>query len=168
MVANLILLLNAGHEATVHSIGNGAKALMEHGSAHHFTTPDKIEGTVAEILRFDPPLHLFTRYVYEDIEIFGVPFKRGDEIACLLGAANRDPDNWAAPARFDPSRPIQGHHAFGAGIHFCVGAPLARLELQIALRVLFECCPNLRLVEAPQYANLYHFHGLSSLMVALS
>lgn len=165
LITTCILLLNAGHEATVHTIGNGVKALLEAGSPREALTTDNIAGTVEEILRFDPPLHLFTRHVYEDLELFGHRFRRGDMIGCLLGAANRDPAIWVEPARFDPFRPVQTNVSFGAGIHFCVGAPLARLELQIALPVLFERFPELRIAGQPAYADLYHFHGLLALPV---
>jgi cytochrome P450 len=166
LVTTCILLLNAGHEATVHTMGNGVKALLEHGTPPGALSPANIEGTVEEILRHDPPLHLFTRHVYEEVELFGHRFRRGDQVGCLLAAANRDPAVWADPARFDPARPVQTNLAFGAGLHFCVGAPLARLELQIALPVLFARRPGLRLAEAPAYANLYHFHGLARLRVS--
>ncbi len=159
LISTCILLLNAGHEATVHTIGNGVRALLHHGK------PDITPETVEEILRWDPPLHLFTRHVYEDIEIDGVPLQRGDQLGCLLAAANRDPKAFDDPHRFDPARPICANASFGAGIHFCVGAPLARLEMQIALRILFDRNPDLALAEEPQYANLYHFHGLERLMV---
>ena len=165
LITTCILLLNAGHEATVHTIGNGVKALLDHGTPRGALTPDRIEGTVEEILRFDPPLHLFTRFVYEEVEVFGHRFRRGDRVGCLLAAANRDPASWNDPARFDPFRPVQTNAAFGAGLHFCVGAPLARLELQIALPVLFSRLPRLRLAAPARYANLYHFHGLEHLRV---
>ena len=119
-----------------------------------------------ETLRFDAPLHMFTRQVYEDVELFGHRFGRGDRIACLLGAANRDPALADDPARFDPSRTPGANAAFGAGIHFCVGAPLARLEMQIALRVLFDRLPGLKLAEPPRYGDVYHFHGLTGLRVS--
>jgi cytochrome P450 len=165
LITTCILLLNAGHEATVHTMGNGVKALLETGTPPDALDPDRIEGTVEEILRFDPPLHLFTRHVYEEVELFGHRFRRGDQLGCLLAAANRDPAVWPDPARFDARRPVQTNLAFGAGLHFCVGAPLARLELQIALPVLFRRLPHLALAGAPRYANLYHFHGLDSLKV---
>lgn len=165
LITTCILLLNAGHEATVHTFGNTIKCLLEHGTDHSFLSDDKIDATVEELIRFDPPLHMFTRYAYEDIEVAGQTFKRGDQIALLLGAANRDPSVWENPETFDPSRPIKTNTAFGAGLHFCVGAPLARLELKIALPILFERCPNLALTKRPQYANVYHFHGLQELMV---
>lgn len=166
MITTCILLLNAGHEATVHTLGNGVKTLLEHGADPAWLTADAIETTVEEILRYDPPLHVFTRYAYEDIEISGHMFKRGDEVALMLAAAGRDAGEWDDPDQFRPTRPIKTNAAFGGGLHFCVGAPLARLELQIALRVLFERMPKLKLAGAPQYANLYHFHGLKELMVS--
>ena len=162
LITTCILLLNAGHEATVHTIGNGVKALLSEG---HKLNGDP--ATVEEVLRFDPPLHLFTRHVYEDCEVFGHRFEPGDEVGCLLAAANRDPKLVPDPARFDPARPPVSHLSFGAGIHFCVGAPLARLELQIALDTLKTACPGLTLTSPPRYANLYHFHGLECLSVTL-
>ncbi|MCB2116081.1 MAG: cytochrome P450 [Rhodobacteraceae bacterium] len=166
LITTCILLLNAGHEATVHTIGNGVKALLEHRIGAAVLTPERVEATVEEILRFDPALHLFTRWAYEDVEIGGHLFRRGDQVGCLLAAANRDPGQWDRPARFDPARPQKPNLTFGAGLHFCVGAPLARLELQIALPILFQRLPALRLTEPPRYANLYHFHGLERLAVA--
>ena len=108
---------------------------------------------------------MFTRHAYEDIEIMGHSFKRGDQVALLLAAANRDPAAWDAPDQFHPDRPIRAHVTFGAGLHFCVGAPLARLELQTALPILFDRLPGLRMTEAPVYGDVYHFHGLTRLMV---
>ncbi|MDD8022983.1 MAG: cytochrome P450 [Paracoccaceae bacterium] len=165
MIATCILLLNAGHEATVHTIGNGVRALLENGIGGDWLTPERIEGTIEEILRIDPPLHLFTRWVYEEIELAGQTFQRGDQIGLLLAGANHDPGPWEDPAQFRPGRPVQTNFAFGAGAHFCIGAPLARLELATALPVLFNRLPDLRLAEAPRYANLYHFHGLERLVV---
>ncbi|MCV2863826.1 cytochrome P450 [Defluviimonas sp. WL0075] len=165
LITTCILLLNAGHEATVHTLGNGVKALLEGGYGAEVLTPDRVEATVEEILRQDPPLHLFTRWVYEDTELGGHSFRKGDQVGCLLAAANRDPQAWDDPARFNPSRPVKANLSFGAGLHFCVGAPLARLELRVALPILFERCPGLALAAAPRYANLYHFHGLESLIV---
>ena len=165
LITTCILLLNAGHEATVHTFGNAIKCLLEHNTDHGFLAEDKVDATVEELIRFDPPLHMFTRYAYEDIQVAGQTFKRGDQIALLLGAANKDPAVWENSETFDPSRPIKTNTAFGAGLHFCVGAPLARLELKIALPILFERCPNLSLTQTPQYANVYNFHGLQELMV---
>ncbi len=159
LITTCILLLNAGHEATVHTLGNGTKTLLETG--HRNITPTLVE----EVIRHDPPLHMFTRYVYEDMEFYGATLKRGDQIGCLLGAANHDPVVYENPTTFDPARKGKQNTSFGGGIHFCVGAPLARLELQIALEVLFERCPNLALHGPAQYADVYHFHGLETLMV---
>jgi len=160
MVATSILLLNAGHEATVHTMGNTVLALTAHNK-----NPD--DAAIEEAMRFDPPLHLFTRWVYEDVTLGSVSFAKGQQIALLLAAANRDPSRWENPDQFDPSRPTQQHLAFGAGGHFCLGAPLARLELQIGLKVLFERRPNLRLTETAEFADIFHFHGLKRLMVSI-
>ncbi|NVO55067.1 cytochrome P450 [Rhodobacteraceae bacterium B1Z28] len=165
LIATCVLLLNAGHEATVHSLGNGVKTLLQSDTTAPAFAPEVLDGTVEEVLRYDPPLHMFTRYAYEDVEVFGHTFKRGDQVALLLGAANRDPGIWPNPNRFDPARPIQTNTSFGGGLHFCVGAPLARLEMRIALPILFDRCPNLRLAEQPEYSNSYHFHGLTRLLV---
>ncbi len=167
LIGTCVLLLNAGHEATVHGLGNAVKTLLDTQTPHAHLTPAAISGTTEELLRYDPPLHIFTRYAYETVDVGGHVLNRGDQIALVLGAANRDPAVWPDPDRFDPSRPIQTHSSFGGGLHFCVGAPLARLEMQIALPVLFARCPNLQLDHAPNYANTYHFHGLEQLFVRL-
>jgi unspecific monooxygenase len=166
LITTCILLLNAGHEATVHTIGNGVKALLEAGTPPAALAPDRVERTVEEILRFDPALHMFTRWAYEDIEVMGQRFARGDQVGLLLAAANRDPAQWDKPGQFRPDRPAMPLVTFGAGLHFCVGAPLARLELQLALPILFARCPGLRLMEPPAYADVYHFHGLQRLVVS--
>lgn len=165
LITTCILLLNAGHEATVHTIGNGVKALLETGTPLTALDPPNIEATVEEILRFDPALHMFTRWAYDDIEVMGHTFHRGDQVGLLLAAANRDPGVWDDPARFNPARPPKPLSTFGAGLHFCVGAPLARLELQIALPILFQHHPGLTLAEPPAYGDVYHFHGLRALRV---
>ena len=159
LITTAILLLNAGHEATVHAIGNGVKALLETGQAGAGLG----EGHVEELLRFDAPLHLFTRYALEDLDYDGLRLRKGETVGLLLGAANRDPARFAGPDIFDPGRAPNPHVSFGAGIHFCVGAPLARLELNVALPILFERLPGLRLADAPRYRDSYHFHGLESL-----
>lgn len=165
LITTCILLLNAGHEATVHTIGNGVKTLLETGTPAAALGPDQVEATVEEILRFDPALHMFTRWAYEDVEVMGHTFRRGDQVGLLLGMANRDPSVWEDPARFAPARLVKPIATFGAGLHFCVGAPLARLELQVALPILFQRHPNLALAKAPQYADVFHFHGLRELCV---
>jgi cytochrome P450 len=165
LITTCILLLNAGHEATVHTLGNGVKSLLEAGLGGEVLTEARAEHTVEDILRFDAPLHMFTRFCYETVTIFGHDFKCGDQVACLLAAANRDPAAYPQAARLLATQPAKPQLGFGAGLHFCVGAPLARLELRIALRCLLHRLPHLRLQGTPQYADVYHFHGLKSLWV---
>ncbi len=165
LISTCILLLNAGHEATVHSLGKAVWHLADFPERALTIDPENIAATVEECLRFDPPLHMFTRYVYDPVTLLDQPFQRGDVVGCLLGSACRDDAVWPDGDVFDPFRMTRAHTAFGAGIHFCVGAPLARLELQIALPILFARCPNLRVAEPPRIANLYHFHGLEALQV---
>ncbi len=168
LIATCILVLNAGHEATVHGVGNGVKALLEAhiDPSRAFATPAASAAMVEELLRFDAPLHLFTRYALEDIDLDGVALRQGDRIGLLLGAANRDPERFSNPDLIDVSRSPNPHVAFGGGIHFCIGAPLARLEMEIALPILFRRLPGLRLAEPPRYRDSYHFHGLAALPVA--
>jgi cytochrome P450 len=165
LVTTVILLLNAGHEATVHAIGNGAKAMLERGAdrACEFKSVDAIAATVEELLRLDAPLHLFTRYALEDVEFAGVRLMKGQKIGLLLGAANRDPERFPRPDAFDGARGLNPHVSFGAGIHFCIGAPLAKLEMATALPILFARLPGLRIAEPPRYRDAYHFHGLEAL-----
>lgn len=165
LITTCILLLNAGHEATVHAMANAVKLLLETNSGGALLDMSSRETCVEETLRMAPPVHLFTRYAYESVDIFGHRFNRGDEVGLLLGAANRDPEIWDNPDRFMPGRAVSANVSFGAGAHFCIGAPLARLELACALPILFQRCPDLRLATPPQLANLYHFHGLRQLMV---
>ena len=167
LVTTVILLLNAGHEATVQAIGNGVKTMLEQGVDARVAFPDEsaTAATVEELLRFDPPLHLFTRYALEDAEFAGVRFKKGERLGLLLGAANRDPARFPDPDVFDSRRSPNPHVSFGAGIHFCVGAPLARLELTVTLPILFARLPGLRLAEPPRYRDAFHFHGLEALKV---
>lgn len=160
LVTTAILLLNAGHEATVHAIGNAIKCLLEQNIREGIG-----EGHVEETLRYDAPLHLFTRYALEDLEYAGISLKKGESVGLMLGAANRDPARFPEPDRFIPERDPNPQVSFGAGIHFCIGAPLARLEMEVALPLLFQRLPRLALAETPRYRNAYHFHGLESLKV---
>lgn len=169
LVSSTILLLNAGHEATVHQAGNAVGVILAQGGdpRRFFESAEQAAATVEECLRFDAPLHLFTRYAYDEVEIApGVTIKPGEQVGLLLGMANRDPKAFAEPDTFRPGRPDQKNVSFGAGIHFCIGAPLARLELQAALKVLFERLPALALAEGPRYRDSWHFHGLERLLVA--
>jgi len=161
LVTTAILLLNAGHEATVHALGNGIKCLLEQNIRSGID-----EACIEETLRFDPPLHLFTRYALEDLAYAGIGLRKGESVGLMLGAANRDPARFPEPDRFIPTRDPNPQVAFGAGIHFCIGAPLARLEMAIAMPLLFQRLPKLALAEHPSYRNAYHFHGLESLRVS--
>ncbi|MDJ1007250.1 MAG: cytochrome P450 [Paracoccaceae bacterium] len=165
LLSTAVLLLNAGHEATVHALGNGLFALLRLDLPHDAVTPETAAAVAEEILRFDPPLHIFVRKAHREVTLAGKTFRPGDRIAACLAAANRDPEVWTAPARFDPTRPQKTHLAFGAGPHFCIGAALARLEMHIALPAVHSPALGLRLVEPPVYANRYHFHGLDRLTV---
>lgn len=165
LIATCILLLNAGHEATVHTLGNGVKALLGDRTMSKIGSMQITDAVVEEILRYDPPLHMFTRYVYQDVAFGLHTLPAGSRVACLLAAGNRDPQRWDRAEVFDPARPVQTHLSLGAGAHFCIGAPLARLELKIGLQVLFDRCPRLAIAEPPVFSDTYHFHGLQALWV---
>ena len=164
LVTTAILLLNAGHEATVHSLGNGVQALLRHGTIADFLA-DPVRCS-EEMLRFDTPLHMFKRYALEDLEYRGLPLRKGDQIGLLLASANRDEKKFPSATDFLSARHPNPHVSFGAGIHYCIGAPLARLEMQTALRVLFERLPGLQLEGTALYRDTWHFHALDSLPVA--
>jgi len=169
VIATTILLLNAGHEATVHTTGNAVATILRSGldPTELFAGDEQAEATVEECLRFDAPLHLFTRYALDDVELGnGVRLARGEQIGVMLGAANRDPRRFERPDEFDPWRTDGGNVSFGAGIHFCIGAPLARLELSTSLRRLFERLPAMRLAGEPEYRDIFHFHGLDAVDVS--
>jgi len=169
LIGTCILLLNAGHEASVHAMCNGLNAALEAGLDLASLCADaaSAESFVEEVLRYDAPLHLFDRYVLDNMELQGIRLKKGDKIGLILGAANRDPARFAQADLFNPLRAQNPHVSFGAGIHFCIGAPLARLEMQEAFKILFERHPRLRLSRKPAYRNAYHFHGLEALYLAL-
>lgn len=171
LVSSAILLLNAGHEATVHQIGNAVATILAEGGdpRRHLAAPETRLATVEECLRVDPPLHMFTRYAYEHVELApGIWFAPGEQVGLLLAAANHDPAAFDEPRRFLPGRPGRKNVSFGAGIHFCLGAPLARLELEVGLTVLFERLPGLRLAAAPVIRDSYHFRGFERLDCAMS
>jgi unspecific monooxygenase len=132
LVTSAILLLNAGHEATVHQTGNAVRTILAQGGdpRRFFASADATAATVEECLRFDAPLHMFTRYAYGEVEVAdGVAVRPGEQIGLLLAMANHDRQAFADPGTFRPDRADQKNMSFGAGIHFCIGAPLARLEL---------------------------------------
>ena len=161
-----ILLLNAGHEATVHALGNGVRAILGHVPDAARAVAADPAGHVEEMLRFDAPLHLFTRYALEDVDAAGTRFRKGDVVGLLLGSANRDPAKFQQPDTFVASRGPNPHVSFGVGIHACVGAPLARLEMQVAVRTLFTRLPGIAVAEPPRVKDAWHFRGLEALDLA--
>jgi unspecific monooxygenase len=169
MISTAVLLLNAGHEATVNSTVNGWYALFRNEAqlaalrADHTLIPSAVE----ELMRYDTPLQLFERWVLDDIEIAGTTIPRGAEIALLFGSANHDPDVFTAPDRLDLTRTDNPHISFSAGIHYCIGAPLARIELAASMTALLERAPALRLAEEPQRKPNFVIRGLEGLSVAV-
>ncbi|WP_327067393.1 cytochrome P450 [Kitasatospora sp. NBC_01250] len=168
MISTCVLLLNAGHEATVNTTGNGWWALLRNpdqlsllrsGVEHHLPT------AIEELMRYDTPLQLFERWVLEDIEVAGVRIPRGAEVALLFGSANRDPERFADPDRLDVTRSDNPHISFGAGLHFCLGAPLARLELAESFGALLRHAPELALVSEPSWQPGFVIRGLNELLV---
>ncbi|HKK36916.1 MAG TPA: cytochrome P450 [Paracoccaceae bacterium] len=168
LVATAVLLLNAGHEATVQAIGNAVRLVAEGRIAAEAFLGPRADAAVEETLRLAPPLHLFDRHALEDVEVFGVRFRRGERAGLLIAAAGRDPAAFPAPGRADLARPNPAAHlAFGGGVHFCVGAPLARLEIRVALAELLRRHPRPALAEPPRIADRWHFHGHDRLRLRL-
>ncbi|MDT0548574.1 MULTISPECIES: cytochrome P450 [Streptomyces] len=168
MISTCVLLLNAGHEATVNSTGNGWLSLFRNPDqlALLRSDPDALLPTaVDELLRYDTPLQLFERWVLDDIEVGGTVIPRGSEVAMLFGSANRDPARFPDPDRLDLSRTDNPHFSFGGGIHYCLGAPLARLELAASFGALLRKAPGLRLVEEPRWNPGFVIRGLRELLV---
>ena len=167
LISTCVLLLNAGHEATVNVIGNGMWALFQNPDQLRLLRdqPAMTKTAVEEMMRYDTPLQLFRRWILEDIDYKGFAFKRGQEIALLFGAANRDPAQFSQPNQLDITRADNAHISFSLGIHYCLGAPLARLELQVAIAELMRRLPNMRLSETPEYRPGYVIRGLKSLRV---
>ncbi|MEU7136094.1 cytochrome P450 [Streptomyces sp. NPDC046261] len=167
MISTCVLLLNAGHEATVNATGNGWWALFRNPAqlaalrADHGLLPRAVE----ELLRYDTPLQLFERWVLDDIEVAGTVIPRGSEVALLFGCANRDPARFPDPDRFDVTRADNPHLSLGAGIHYCLGAPLARLELAASCGELLRRAPGLRLVSEPRWKPGFVIRGLRELLV---
>ncbi|MEV7579880.1 cytochrome P450 [Streptomyces erythrochromogenes] len=170
MVSTCVLLLNAGHEATVNTTVNGWWALLRHpeqlAALRSGRDPEKLSTAVDELMRYDTPLQMFERWVLDDIRVGDTDIPRGAEVALLFGSANRDPARFEDPDALDLERADNPHLTFGAGIHYCLGAPLARRELEASFGALLaDGVPPLRLVEEPQWQDGYVIRGLKSLLV---
>ncbi len=169
LIATCVLLLNAGHEASVNGFGNGLVAALKNPSQMELlrTQPDEYaETAVDEFLRFDAPLHLFERTATEETEIGGVSINPGQKIAALLGSANRDEEIFERADQLDLSRSPNPHIGFGAGIHFCIGAPLARQEMQISLPALMKRFPTIELKEEPIRRPTFVLRGYEQVRVS--
>jgi cytochrome P450 len=165
LVGTCVLLLNAGHEATVNVTGNGWWSLFRNPGELDRLRADRslLPTAVEELMRWDTPLQMFERWVLEDVELHGVTIPRGSEVALLFGSANRDPAVFDDPDRLDVGRADNPHISFGAGIHFCLGAPLARLELVESFGALLDRAATLELREEPGWRPGYIIRGLRAL-----
>lgn len=170
LVGTCVLLLNAGHEATVNVTGNGWWSLFRNPDqlVRLRDDPSLLPTAVEELMRYDTPLQMFERWVLEDIEVGGVTIPRGVEVGLLFGSANRDPAVFADPDTLDVGRQDNPHISFGAGIHFCLGAPLARIELIESFGTLLRKAPNLELRAEPTWNPGYIIRGLRALEVTTS
>jgi pimeloyl-[acyl-carrier protein] synthase len=170
LIALCVLLLLAGHDTTVNLIGNGMCALLAHPDelAALHADPALISAVIEELLRFDSPVQATGRIATEPVEINGVTIRSGQLVYALLGAANRDPHEFARPDAFDICRTSNRHIAFGRGIHYCLGAPLARLEAEIAIGALISEFPHLHPVSQPKRRPTTVLRGFSSIPLALA
>ena len=155
VVASAVLLLNAGHEASVNVFGNGLVAMLRHGLRPGADVPACVE----EMLRFDSALQLFERTAREPVDVGDVTVQQGQKVAVLLGSANRDPAAFVRPDEMLVDRDPNPHVAFGVGVHFCLGAPLARMELAESLAALWERFPDLSLVDEPESRGTFVLRG---------
>jgi cytochrome P450 len=167
LIGTVVLLLNAGHEATVNVTGNGWWSLFRNPGELERLRADHalITPAVEELMRHDTPLQMFERWVLEDAEICGARVPKGAELGLLFGSANRDPAVFDRPDDLILDRHPNPHMSFGAGIHFCLGAPLARLELETSFRTLLERFPAMELLEEPEWKPTYIIRGLKELRV---
>ena len=168
LISMCILLLVAGHETTVNLIGNGTLALLRYPDqfARLTNDPSLIKPAVEELLRYDSPVQMTSRFIMEDMDFNGHTFRKGQQVSTLFGAANRDPEHFTDPNSLNIAREDNHHLAFGNGIHFCLGAPLARLEGQIVLGTLARRFPNMELTtDNPPYRDTYVLRGLQHLPV---
>jgi cytochrome P450 len=170
LVATCVLLLNAGHEASVNAFGNGMVAALQRPDQVQLLrqSPREITNTaLEEFMRFDAPLHLFERTATADTELGGVHIKEGQKIAALIGSANRDESVFSAPETMDLTRDPNPHIGFGAGIHFCLGAPLARLEMSVSLPALWEKYPTMQLAAEPVRRPTFVLRGYESVAISV-
>jgi hypothetical protein len=169
-----VLLLVAGHETTANLVGNAVLGVLTDDAVRQrlLADPEAVPAAVEEFLRWDGPVHNApVRFAAEDVEYSGTTIPAGAVVTLSLGAANRDPARFERPELFDPTREAGGHLAFGHGLHFCLGAPLARIEGDVALRALLGRFPGLRLAVAPEELEPRRstlVHGLASLPVVLA
>jgi cytochrome P450 len=169
LVASCILILNAGHEATVHGIGNSVLTLTRHAEAFGALAddPDRVSGGADELLRFDAPLQMFERWVLEPVEWSGIALDTGDKVGLLFGSANRDEAVFTDPDAVQLGRDPNPHVSFGLGTHFCLGSALARVELEEALRALAMRFSSLEALDPePERTPSLVFRGVRSLRVA--
>ena len=168
LVASAILLLNAGHEASVNAFGNGVVALLAHPDelARVRADDDLVGPAIEEMIRYDSPLQLFERTARTDVVLGDVEVPAGGKVAALLGSANRDSAAFPDADTFDVSRRPNAHIGFGAGLHHCLGAPLARMELQISLPTLLRRCPSLALAGDPVRRPTFVLRGYESVPVS--
>lgn len=168
LVATVVLLFMAGFEASVNVVGNGVLALMRHRDQWQrlVNDPGLAASAVEEVIRYDSPLQLFERTATSDVTIAGYPVPAGDKVAVLLGSAGRDARVFSQPDGLDISRTPNPHLGFGAGIHYCLGAPLARIEAQATLLALCHQLPDLELAGEPQQRPEFVIRGLTYLPIA--
>jgi cytochrome P450 len=169
LIGTCVLLLNAGHEATVNATGNGWWSLFrEPGELARLRGDHSLVPTAAEeLMRYDTPAPMFERWVLEDIEVAGVAIPRGAEVALQFAAANRDREVFADPDRLDLGRDPNPHITFGLGIHYCLGAPLARIELAESYGALLRLAPGMRLIKEPDWKPGFVLRGLTGLHVEI-
>lgn len=171
LIASCVLLLFAGHETTTNLIGNGMLALMRNRDQLHrlVAAPELIEPAIEEMLRYDGPAFAMTRIALEDVEYGGREIREGDRLFVFLAAANRDPSRFDDPERLDVGRSDNRHLAFGYGIHFCLGAPLARLEGRMAIRALLDRLGEPRLRDAePEWIDSLSLRGVAALPISFA
>jgi cytochrome P450 len=168
LIGTCVLLLNAGHEATVNVTGNGWWSLFRNPDqlARLYDDLTLVPRAIEELMRWDTPLQMFERWVLEDSDICGAAVPKGAELGLLFGSANRDPAVFARPDDLDVAREPNQHVSFGAGVHFCLGAPLARLELETSFTTILRRLPTLRVAQEPSWKPNYIIRGLRELRVA--